>query len=52
MGRVVIEVEANIAPKMAANFHALVTGEKGYGYRACQFFQVRYLSNLNKAVLI
>ena len=43
MGRVIIEVEANVAPKMAANFHSLVTGEKGYGYRACQFFQVGFL---------
>ena len=40
MGRVIIEVEAGYAPKMAANFHALVTGERGFGYRGCQFFQV------------
>jgi hypothetical protein len=40
MGRVIIEVEAGFAPKMAANFHALVTGERGFGYRGCQFFQV------------
>ena len=40
MGRVIIEVEASVAPKMAANFHALATAERGYGYRGCQFFQV------------
>ena len=40
LGRVVIEVEASVAPKMASNFHMLVTGERGYGYRGCQFFQV------------
>jgi hypothetical protein len=43
VGRVIIEVEAAMAPLMAANFHALVTGEKGFGYRGCQFFQVRHL---------
>jgi hypothetical protein len=42
MGRVIIEVEASLAPKMAINFHTLVTGERGFGYRGCQFFQVRY----------
>lgn len=39
MGRVVIEVQPTVAPKMAQNFGMLVTGEKGFGYKGCQFFQ-------------
>ena len=46
LGRVVIEVEASVAPKMASNFHMLVTGERGYGYRGCQFFQVMRQFNI------
>ena len=41
LGRVVIEVQPTVAPKMAQNFGMLVTGEKGFGYKGCQFFQVR-----------
>lgn len=40
MGRVIIEVDSAMAPKMAMNFHSLATGERGFGYRGCQFFQV------------
>jgi hypothetical protein len=39
LGRVVIEVQPAVAPKMAQNFGMLVTGEKGFGYKGCQFFQ-------------
>ena len=39
LGRAIIEVQASLAPKMAQNFHLLVTSEKGFGYRGCQFFQ-------------
>jgi len=39
LGRAIIEVQATLAPKMAQNFHMLVTSEKGFGYRGCQFFQ-------------
>ena len=41
LGRVVIEVQPTVAPKMAQNFGMLVIGEKGFGYKGCQFFQVR-----------
>ena len=47
LGRVVIEVQPAVAPKMAHNFGMLVTGEKGFGYKGCQFFQVQsYALNL------
>jgi len=39
LGRVIIEVQSAVAPKMAMNFSMLVTGEKGFGYKGCQFFQ-------------
>lgn len=39
LGRAIIEVEPAMAPKMAQNFGYLVTGERGYGYKGCQFFQ-------------
>ena len=41
LGRVVIEVQPQVAPKMAQNFHLLVTHAKGFGYKGCSFFQVR-----------
>jgi len=39
LGRVIIEVQSAVAPRMAMNFSMLVTGEKGFGYKGCQFFQ-------------
>merc|ERR1719167_691893 len=39
LGRVIIEVQPTVAPKMSLNFSMLVTGEKGFGYKGCQFFQ-------------
>jgi len=39
LGRVILEVQPTVAPKMAQNFGMLVTGEKGFGYKGCQFFQ-------------
>ena len=39
LGRVIIEVQPSIAPKMSQNFNQLVTGERGFGYKGCHFFQ-------------
>ncbi|XP_073819645.1 uncharacterized protein isoform X2 [Musca autumnalis] len=39
LGRVLIKVYASYAPKMAYNFHALCTHEKGVGYRGCKVFK-------------
>ncbi|XP_065354341.1 uncharacterized protein LOC135948817 [Calliphora vicina] len=39
LGRVLIKVFADIAPKMSYNFHALATHEKGFGYTGCKVFE-------------
>lgn len=39
LGRILIKVFSDIAPKMSYNFHALATHEKGCGYTGCKVFE-------------